>query len=182
MVNNDFTAWEMYAIGGSANPTINSQGNRYTAPNSDAKEVTKRVDTEDGQWNDWNWRTEGDVMVNGAFFVPSGAGAETKYANAESTDPKSSALIDQLTMNAGVLGGGPRQSAGTGYGGVNYGGSDTGGGGGVSGEGFGSGGGDNGYPGMVFGSNSPQINSFLTLNIVILLFMLLLSTSSSMLL
>lgn len=40
VVNNDFTAWEMYAIGGSANPTINSQGNRYTAPiDPNAKEV-----------------------------------------------------------------------------------------------------------------------------------------------
>lgn len=43
VVNNDFTQWEMYAIGGSANPTINSQGNRYTAPiNQNAKEVKKR--------------------------------------------------------------------------------------------------------------------------------------------
>jgi pectate lyase len=41
VVNNDFTAWEMYAIGGSANPTINSQGNRYTAPaDYNAKEVS----------------------------------------------------------------------------------------------------------------------------------------------
>ncbi|KAI3751712.1 hypothetical protein L2E82_22803 [Cichorium intybus] len=32
VVNNDFTEWKMYAIGGSANPTINSQGNRYIAP------------------------------------------------------------------------------------------------------------------------------------------------------
>jgi len=40
VVNNDFTQWQMYAIGGSANPTINSQGNRYTAPSDpDAKEV-----------------------------------------------------------------------------------------------------------------------------------------------
>lgn len=40
VVNNDFTQWEMYAIGGSANPTINSQGNRYTAPvDPNAKEV-----------------------------------------------------------------------------------------------------------------------------------------------
>lgn len=40
VVNNDFTEWEMYAIGGSGNPTINSQGNRYTAPtNRNAKEV-----------------------------------------------------------------------------------------------------------------------------------------------
>lgn len=40
VVNNDYTHWEMYAIGGSANPTINSQGNRYAAPNNPfAKEV-----------------------------------------------------------------------------------------------------------------------------------------------
>lgn len=40
VVNNDYTDWEMYAIGGSANPTINSQGNRYLAPsNPFAKEV-----------------------------------------------------------------------------------------------------------------------------------------------
>lgn len=41
VVNNDFTEWQMYAIGGSASPTINSQGNRYMAPNDpNAKEVT----------------------------------------------------------------------------------------------------------------------------------------------
>ncbi|XP_058071045.1 uncharacterized protein LOC131220092 [Magnolia sinica] len=40
VVNNDYTHWEMYAIGGSANPTINSQGNRYLAPtNRFAKEA-----------------------------------------------------------------------------------------------------------------------------------------------
>jgi hypothetical protein len=40
VVNNDYTHWEMYAIGGSAAPTINSQGNRYNAPaNLFAKEV-----------------------------------------------------------------------------------------------------------------------------------------------
>lgn len=40
-MNNDYTHWEMYAIGGSASPTINSQGNRYLAPaNPFAKEVT----------------------------------------------------------------------------------------------------------------------------------------------
>ncbi|RWW63853.1 hypothetical protein BHE74_00028954 [Ensete ventricosum] len=44
-------------------------------------------------------------MVNGAFFVPSGEGLDAKYAKAESVEPKSAALIDQLTLNAGVLGG-----------------------------------------------------------------------------
>ncbi|XAR69152.1 Pectate lyase [Bertholletia excelsa] len=106
VVNNDFTRWEMYAIGGSGNPTINSQGNRYIAPsNPYAKEVTKRVDTEVGNWKDWNWRSEGDVMVNGAYFVASGAGAEVKYEKAYSIEPKSATFINQITMNAGVLGG-----------------------------------------------------------------------------
>uniref|UniRef100_A0A7N0RDY3 Pectate lyase n=1 Tax=Kalanchoe fedtschenkoi TaxID=63787 RepID=A0A7N0RDY3_KALFE len=106
VVNNDYTGWGMYAIGGSANPTINSQGNRYTAPgNPDAKEVTKRVDTDANGWSGWNWRSEGDIMVNGAFFVPSGAGLSAQYALASSVQPKGAAYIDQITMNAGVLGG-----------------------------------------------------------------------------
>lgn len=67
-------------------------------------QVTKRVDTAEGQWSGWNWRTEGDMMVNGAYFVPSGEGMEEIYEKASSTDPKSSALVDTLTQNAGVLG------------------------------------------------------------------------------
>lgn len=67
IVNNDFTEWKMYAIGGSANPTINSQGNRYMAPSDpDAKEVfeiisfvwlcclfekRKNISFEDGNYN-----------------------------------------------------------------------------------------------------------------------------------
>lgn len=44
-------------------------------------------------------------MVNGAFFVPSGSGVTTQYAMASSVEPKSAADIEQLTLNAGVLGG-----------------------------------------------------------------------------
>jgi pectate lyase len=44
VVNNHYAHWEMYAIGGSANPTINSEGNRFIAPDdANAKEVTKRA-------------------------------------------------------------------------------------------------------------------------------------------
>jgi pectate lyase len=106
-VNNDFTEWKMYAIGGSGNPTINSQGNRYSAPSDpSAKEVTKRVDSkDDGEWSNWNWRTEGDLMENGAFFVASGEGMSSMYSKASSVDPKAASLVDQLTRNAGVFGG-----------------------------------------------------------------------------
>ncbi|KAL6521179.1 hypothetical protein OROGR_017748 [Orobanche gracilis] len=107
IVNNDYTRWEMYAIGGSGNPTINSQGNQFIAPdNPDAKEVTKRVETSQSEWKDWNWMSEGDVMLNGAVFVVSGQDVAQKYARADNMEPKPVDNITQLVSNAGVLGGG----------------------------------------------------------------------------
>ncbi|KAG8370870.1 hypothetical protein BUALT_Bualt13G0028300 [Buddleja alternifolia] len=105
VVNNDYTHWEMYAIGGSANPTINSQGNRYLAPhNAFAKEVTKRVvNPGDGIWRHWNWRSEGDLMLNGAYFTSSGRGASASYARASSLAAKSSYLVGTLTTSSGAL-------------------------------------------------------------------------------
>jgi pectate lyase len=104
VVNNDYTHWEMYAIGGSANPTINSQGNRFLAPvNGFSKEVTKHEDAPESAWRQWNWRSEGDLMLNGAFFTRSGAGASSSYAKASSLAAKPSSLVGSLTGNAGVL-------------------------------------------------------------------------------
>ena len=65
--------------------------------------MTKRVDTGEKTWESWDWRSEGDIMVNGAFFVPSG-GAGASYGKAYSVDPKSAGMIDQIIMNAGVFG------------------------------------------------------------------------------
>ncbi|XP_008233253.1 PREDICTED: probable pectate lyase 5 [Prunus mume] len=173
VVNNDFTQWEMYAIGGSANPTINSQGNRYTAPqDQNAKEVTKRVDTNEGDWSDWNWRTDGDIMVNGAFFVPSGAGMSTQYARASSTEPKSVALIDRLTNNAGVFGD-PRSSSSVSHPGDDGSGTITDG---TNTGSEGSSGGDGDYFGMIFGNGAPPSSSsssntiFLSLLIIFILY------------
>ncbi|XP_077242891.1 putative pectate lyase 12 isoform X2 [Tasmannia lanceolata] len=175
IVNNDFTQWEMYAIGGSANPTINSQGNRFTAPyDPNAKEVTKRVETEENVWSGWNWRTEGDIMVNGAFFVPSGDGLGAKYAKASSVEPKSVALLDQLTMNAGVLGGARDNSISITYPGFNNGGTGTGSTTGTgpttgTGTGTGVGMGSFGYDGTIYGSGASLTPSmFLSLLIVIM--------------
>ncbi|KAJ7970462.1 Pectate lyase [Quillaja saponaria] len=176
VVNNDFTQWQMYAIGGSANPTINSQGNRYIAPaDADAKEVTKRVDTEEGDWADWNWRSDRDVMVNGAFFVPSGVGLSNQYAKASSVEPKSAAMIEQLTMNAGVLGGPRDNGEASSYAGFNGGGTFTSA---NAGDG-GSSGGDGDYFGMIFGGGSSSaaappslsfVSIFLSLLIILVLY------------
>ncbi|KAH1131337.1 hypothetical protein J1N35_002715 [Gossypium stocksii] len=104
VVNNDYTHWEMYAIGGSANPTINSQGNRFTAPNDIfSKEVTKHEDAPESEWKNWNWRSEGDLMVNGAFFTRSGAGASSSYAKASSLGARPSSHVATITNNAGAL-------------------------------------------------------------------------------
>uniref|UniRef100_A0A6N2KCY5 Pectate lyase n=1 Tax=Salix viminalis TaxID=40686 RepID=A0A6N2KCY5_SALVM len=95
VVNNDYTHWEMYAIGGSANPTINSQGNRF---------VTKHEDAPESEWKHWNWRSEGDLLVNGAFFTASGAGASSSYARASSLGARPSSLVGTITTAAGALG------------------------------------------------------------------------------
>jgi len=104
VVNNDYTHWEMYAIGGSANPTINSQGNRFLAPsNAFSKEVTKHEDAPENAWRQWNWRSEGDLMLNGAFFTQSGAASSSSYAKASSLAARPSSLVSSLTTYAGVL-------------------------------------------------------------------------------
>ncbi|XP_073306831.1 probable pectate lyase 5 [Primulina huaijiensis] len=104
VVNNDYTHWEMYAIGGSADPTINSQGNRFLAPDRvENKEVTKHEDAPESKWKQWNWRSEGDLMLNGAFFTPSGAGASSNYAKASSLSARPSSLVSSMTDGAGAL-------------------------------------------------------------------------------
>ncbi|KAJ9708719.1 hypothetical protein PVL29_000640 [Vitis rotundifolia] len=104
VVNNDYSHWEMYAIGGSAEPTINSQGNRFLAPDDKfSKEVTKHEDAPQSQWKNWNWRSEGDLLLNGAFFTASGAGASSSYAKASSLGARPSSLITTITSGAGAL-------------------------------------------------------------------------------
>ncbi|KAL7148544.1 hypothetical protein ABFS83_06G185800 [Erythranthe nasuta] len=161
VVNNDYFEWGMYAIGGSAGPTFNSEGNRYSAPaDPSVKEVTKREGVSEGEWSNWNWRTEGDVLVNGAFFVPSGEGVSVK---ASSVEAKSATLIDQLTMNAGVLGG-QRDNSGS----VSNGGGTPRSGGNGGEDDF----------GMVFGSGAalltpslpPPTTVFLSLLIILILY------------
>ncbi|KAL3649645.1 hypothetical protein CASFOL_006048 [Castilleja foliolosa] len=165
VVNNDYFEWKMYAIGGSASPTVNSEGNRYTASaDPSAKEVTRREEASNGEWSDWNWKTQGDILVNGAFFVPSGAGASLKNSDSSSVDVKSATLIDQLTMNAGVIGG-PRDNSVRSYGG----GTPTPG---VDGSSGSSGGGGD-YFGMIFASGATQLQT-LPPNTIILSFLTIL--------
>lgn len=73
ILNNYYSRWEMYAIGGSANPTIISQGNQFKASNNrNTKQVTKRERSAESEWANWQWRSEGDRFINGAYFTESG--------------------------------------------------------------------------------------------------------------
>ncbi|KAI3408985.1 Pectate lyase [Psidium guajava] len=104
VVNNDYTHWEMYAIGGSASPTIYSQGNRFLAPDDRSKkEVTKHEDAPESEWRKWNWRSEGDMLLNGAFFRQTGAGASSKYSRASSLSGRPSSMVASMTFTAGAL-------------------------------------------------------------------------------
>ncbi|XP_051140387.1 probable pectate lyase P59 [Andrographis paniculata] len=107
VVNNDYTHWNMYAIGGSKHPTIISQGNRYIAPpdNGYAKEVTKREYATEAEWSSWTWRSEGDIFLRGAYFRQSGDATYTskhpeKY---DLIQAASAELVGDMTKFAGAL-------------------------------------------------------------------------------
>ncbi|GAA0149018.1 hypothetical protein Leryth_022448 [Lithospermum erythrorhizon] len=102
IVSNDYTHWLMYAIGGSMHPFILSQGNRFVAPNDNkAKEVTKRDNAGKGEWQKWNWKSENDLMMNGAFFVQSG---DPKYKFPGALIPPSpGSLAGKLTSDADMV-------------------------------------------------------------------------------
>ncbi|KAK4485064.1 hypothetical protein RD792_007672 [Penstemon davidsonii] len=110
VANNRYDQWLMYAIGGSANPTILSEGNYFAASNdANAKEVTKREVYAAG-WKNWKWRSTKDVFVNGAYFVPSGYGScAPNYLKSQSFVAAAGSLAPALTSDAGPLQCFPRQ-------------------------------------------------------------------------
>ncbi|KAI4983808.1 hypothetical protein ZWY2020_025674 [Hordeum vulgare] len=104
VVNNDYTHWLMYAIGGSSEPTIISQGNRYIAPpNMAAKQVTKRDYAPEAVWKNWVWRSEGDLMMNNAFFQTSGGQISQKLNGKDLIKPKPGEYVTRLTRFSGTL-------------------------------------------------------------------------------
>ncbi|CAL5059477.1 unnamed protein product [Urochloa decumbens] len=103
VVNNDYTHWLMYAIGGGKAPTIISQGNRYIAPpNIAAKVITKHY-AEEGEWKNWVWHTEDDLFMNGAVFQPSGGAIPRKIKKSDLVKPKPGSYVTRLTRNSGSL-------------------------------------------------------------------------------
>ncbi|KAL4634240.1 hypothetical protein ACB092_04G185700 [Castanea dentata] len=117
VVNNDYTKWKMYAMGGSAAPTILSQGNRFLAPDDEkSKEATKYENAPKSEWQKWNWKSEGDEFLNGAFFTSSSrvinssnaafftsSSRSSSSSSASDISAKAVTLVPKLTANAGAL-------------------------------------------------------------------------------
>ncbi|KAK7374498.1 hypothetical protein VNO80_07928 [Phaseolus coccineus] len=105
VLNNDYTHWLMYAIGGSSGPTILSQGNRFIAPNNDAaKEVTHRDYADPAVWEKWQWRSENDVFMNGATFTQSGPPlGKLPFNKGFLMKPRHGSQANRLTRFAGAL-------------------------------------------------------------------------------
>ncbi|XAR65673.1 Pectate lyase [Bertholletia excelsa] len=103
VANIRYDRWIMYAIGGSADPTILSEGNYYGASdNPYAKQVTKRESDED--WKNWKWRPSKDVFENGAYFVPSGWGSCASHSSrSKFFTAAPGPLVPLLTSDAGPL-------------------------------------------------------------------------------
>nr|POE95026.1 putative pectate lyase 2 [Quercus suber] len=103
VANNKYEEWRMYAIGGSSNPTIFSEGNYFAASNLRfSKQVTKR-EASNG-WKNWKWRSSKDVFLNGAYFVQSGWGnCDPYYSQAQSFVVANGLMVPALTSTAGPL-------------------------------------------------------------------------------
>ncbi|KAL9233774.1 hypothetical protein vseg_008728 [Gypsophila vaccaria] len=104
VVNNDYTHWLMYAIGGTSHPTIISHGNRFIAPpDPKAKMVTNRNNVVGDDWKSWIWRSENDVFLNGAYFVESGHPLNKKPFKKDFIKSKPGSYVRRLTRFAGQL-------------------------------------------------------------------------------
>ncbi|KAL6207240.1 hypothetical protein ACLB2K_024484 [Fragaria x ananassa] len=83
-----------------------SEGNRYVADPVKypyAKEVTQRMKASESEWKKWNWRSKGDQVLNGAYFIPSGDASPAAYVQASSALPKPASMVLAMTANAGAL-------------------------------------------------------------------------------
>lgn len=66
--------------------------------------VTHRDYATEDAWSKWQWRSEGDVMMNGAFFVESGVPhIENPFSRVEMIQAKPGSYVTRLTRFAGAL-------------------------------------------------------------------------------
>lgn len=98
-----YSRWIGYAIGGSANPTILSECNNYTAhDNVNSKEITWRdKNVPKSKWRKWSWTTKDDLFFNGAYFLASGEPWEPSYLDPEKFNVALAYDVPRLVRTAG---------------------------------------------------------------------------------
>ncbi|KAG0588081.1 hypothetical protein KC19_2G214600 [Ceratodon purpureus] len=107
VLNNDYTSgWGIYAIAGSEDPTILSQGNIFNAYKG-SKQVTKRINDGGNSFGgpkNWNWRSEGDKFLSGAFFtsVPMKWSSQS-YGKTASCSARPASMVVGMVRGAGPL-------------------------------------------------------------------------------
>ncbi|KAL2945575.1 putative pectate lyase 4 [Bienertia sinuspersici] len=103
VANNIYLGWEIYAIGGSMNPSIKSESNLFVAPKTGSKEIMmSMMDKNNGKG--WNFKSVGDILENGAVFNETGSGfVKPNYNPAELFPVESGKIVRQLTRSAGAL-------------------------------------------------------------------------------
>ena len=66
--------------------------------------MTKRDYAEESEWKKWQWQSQGDLMMNGAFFVESGGKFNKKqYSRQDLIKYKPGTFVTRLTRYAGTL-------------------------------------------------------------------------------
>ncbi|XP_073109390.1 putative pectate lyase 2 [Elaeis guineensis] len=102
VASNRYDGWELYAIGGSSNPTILSEGNYYHAlDNPQTKEVTQPLG---GGSQNWEWRSSKDYFLNGAYFVSLGsASCAPNYFPSQKFQVAEGSKVPSLTADSGTL-------------------------------------------------------------------------------
>ncbi|KAK9269529.1 hypothetical protein L1049_001305 [Liquidambar formosana] len=82
-----------------------AQGNVFIASDDTSlKELTKHErPLGEAGWRNWNWRSDGDMMLNGAFFTPSGQATPASYAEASSMVARPASFLTIIAPSAEVL-------------------------------------------------------------------------------
>lgn len=65
--------------------------------------MTKREYTAEAEWKNWLWKSEGDLFMNGAFFVESGNPANLRADKLDMIPFKPGTYVTKLTKFAGAL-------------------------------------------------------------------------------
>ncbi|KAF7135526.1 hypothetical protein RHSIM_Rhsim08G0159400 [Rhododendron simsii] len=71
-------------------------------PCVNVEQVTKRDYAPESVWKNWLWRSEGDLMMKGAFFIQSG-NPKQSYPKKDLISPKPGSYVPRLTHFSGAL-------------------------------------------------------------------------------